>query len=65
MAKAAGLKRQFGSTHLARPMVTTAPDAASSSCPNDPRFVDKLRDVVGFYVDPPVHPIVLPVDEKN
>jgi len=24
-----------------------------------------LRDVVGFYVDPPVHAIVLPVDEKS
>ncbi len=26
---------------------------------NDPRFVDKLRDVVGLYVDPPAHAIVL------
>jgi len=24
-----------------------------------------LRDVVGFYVDPPVHAIVPPVDEKS
>jgi hypothetical protein len=32
---------------------------------NDPRFVDKLRDVVGLYVDPPAHAIVLSVDEKN
>jgi hypothetical protein len=24
---------------------------------NDPRFVDKLRDVVGLYVDPPAHAI--------
>jgi transposase len=31
---------------------------------NDPRFVDKLRDVVGLYVDPPAHAIVLSVDEK-
>ena len=23
---------------------------------NDPRFVDKLRDVVGLYVDPPAQP---------
>jgi hypothetical protein len=22
---------------------------------NDPKFVDKLRDVVGLYVDPPAH----------
>jgi transposase len=32
---------------------------------NDPSFVDKLRDVVGLYVDPPAHAIVLSVDEKS
>ena len=32
---------------------------------NDPRFVDKLRDVVGLYVDPPAHAIVLSVDRKK
>ncbi len=32
---------------------------------NDPNFVDKLRDVVGLYVDPPAHAIVLSVDEKS
>jgi hypothetical protein len=30
----------------------------------DPRFVDKRRDVVGLYVDPPAHAVVLSVDEK-
>src|SRR5487761_1595156 len=32
---------------------------------NDPRFVDKLRDVIGLYVDPPEHAIILSVDEKS
>src|SRR5882672_4445197 len=32
---------------------------------NDPRFVAKLQDVVGLYVDPPEHAIVLSVDEKS
>ena len=32
---------------------------------NDPRFVEKLRDVVALYVDPPEHAIVLSVDEKS
>jgi transposase len=32
---------------------------------NDPQFVDKLRDVVALYVDPPAHAIVLSVDEKS
>ena len=31
----------------------------------DPKFVDKLRDIVGLYVDPPAHAIVLSVDEKS
>ena len=32
---------------------------------NDPNFVGKLRVVVGLYVDPPAHAIVLSVDEKS
>src|SRR3984957_19004096 len=32
---------------------------------NDPAFVDKLRDVVGLYLDPPAHAVVLSVDEKS
>ncbi len=32
---------------------------------NDPNFVGKLRDVVGLYVDPPAHAVVLSVDEKS
>jgi transposase len=31
----------------------------------DPKFAAKLRDVVGLYVDPPAHAIVLSVDEKS
>ena len=31
----------------------------------DPQFVAKLRDVVGLYVDPPAHAVVLSVDEKS
>jgi transposase len=32
---------------------------------NDPKFADKLRDIVGLYVDPPAHAVVLSVDEKS
>jgi transposase len=32
---------------------------------NDPDFVPKLRDIVGLYVDPPAHAVVLSVDEKS
>jgi hypothetical protein len=30
----------------------------------DPQFAAKLRAIVGLYLDPPVHAIVLSVDEK-
>jgi transposase len=32
---------------------------------NDPAFVDKLHDVVGLYVSPPAHALVLSIDEKS
>lgn len=32
---------------------------------NDPRFVEKLIDVVGLYLDPPEHALVLCADEKS
>lgn len=32
---------------------------------NDPAFAEKLHDVVGLYVSPPAHAVVLSVDEKS
>ena len=32
---------------------------------HDPEFADKLRDIVGLYVDPPAHALVLSIDEKS
>ena len=32
---------------------------------NDRQFAGKLRDVVGLYVDPPAHAVVLSIDEKS
>jgi transposase len=31
----------------------------------DPEFVGKLRDIVGLYMSPPAHAVVLSVDEKS
>jgi hypothetical protein len=31
----------------------------------DPAFIDKVRDVVGLYMNPPEHALVLAVDEKS
>jgi len=32
---------------------------------NDPKFADKLKEVVGLYIDPPAHAVVLSIDEKS
>lgn len=32
---------------------------------NDPKFAEKLKDIVGLYLDPPAHAVVLSVDEKS
>src|SRR3979490_671290 len=32
---------------------------------NDPKFAEKLKDVVGLYLDPPAHAVVLSIDEKS
>jgi len=32
---------------------------------NDPLFIDKVRDIVGLYMNPPDHAVVLCVDEKS
>ena len=39
--------------------------SGSSSSPTIRTFADKLHDIVGLYVDPPEHAIVLSVDEKS
>ena len=32
---------------------------------NDPRFATKLHEIVGLYVNPPAHTVVLSIDEKS
>jgi transposase len=32
---------------------------------NDPRFAQKVQDIVGLYLDPPLNAIVLSIDEKS
>ena len=38
---------------------------ASFKVSNDPQFADKVEDVVGLYLNPPEHAMVLSVDEKS
>ena len=63
MAEGAGPRRLDGAAHLegARPR---AASLAAFKLSTDPAFAEKLRDVVGLYVDPPAHAVVLSVDEK-
>jgi len=37
----------------------------SFKLPNDPAFAEKLTEIVGLYVDPPAHAVILSVDEKS
>ena len=32
---------------------------------NDPAFAEKVEDIVGLYMDPPRHAVVLSLDEKS
>src|SRR6202035_3713003 len=32
---------------------------------NDPKFAEKVEDVVGLYMDPPAHAVVVSIDEKS
>src|SRR3989442_1865741 len=64
MAKAQGLSeasvRRIWKRHNLKPHLTK-----SFKVSGDPRFVDKLRDVVGLYLNPPDKALVLCVDEKS
>jgi transposase len=63
MAKAQGLSeasvRRIWKQHNLKPHLTK-----TFKLSRDPRFVDKLQDVVGLYMNPPEKALVLCVDEK-
>jgi transposase len=64
MARAAGLSQTAVSriwrTFGLKPHLTK-----TFKLSTDPQFVDKVRDVVGLYVNPPERAIVLSIDEKS
>jgi hypothetical protein len=59
-----GRQHQFRAAHLARAR-TPAASRRRFKLSNDPDFFGKLRDIVGLYVDPPAHAVVLSLDEKS
>ena len=64
MAKAIGVGkdtvRRVWAAHGLKPHLTR-----TFKLSNDPRFEEKLVDVVGLYLDPPEHALVLCADEKT
>jgi transposase len=64
MAAAQGISRmavqRIWATHGLKPHLVR-----TFKLSNDPRFVEKLLDVVGLYMDPPDRALVLCVDEKS
>ena len=64
MAKAAGISlssvQRIWRAHGLKPH-----RVESFKLSNDPRFIEKLEDIVGLYLDPPEHALVLCCDEKT
>src|SRR5512133_2839758 len=57
-------RRVHGATHLEGARARATP-IRTFKISRDPKFADKLKDVVGLYVDPPAHAVLLSVDEKS
>jgi transposase len=64
MAKATGMS-QTSISLIWRAFGLQPHRAESFSLSADPFFVDKVKDVVGLYIDPPERAVVLSVDEKS
>jgi transposase len=64
MAKTSGVSR--AKVHRIWQAVGLAPHRYRQfKLSNDPAFADKTTDVIGLYVDPPAHAVVLSIDEKS
>jgi transposase len=64
LAKKAGLSR--ASIHRIWQAFSLAPHRSETfKLSKDPLFIDKVRDIVGLYLAPPDHALVLCVDEKS
>jgi hypothetical protein len=55
---------QFGAAYLAQNGLQPH-KVRQFKLSNDPRFAAKLLDIVGLYVNPPEHAVVLSIDEKS
>jgi len=64
MAKATGLN-QTAISRIWRAFALQPHRTESFKLSRDPLFIDKVRDIVGLYLDPPDQALVLCVDEKS
>jgi len=64
MAKASGLN-QSAVLRIWQAFGLQPHRAQSFKLSTDPLFIDKVRDIVGLYLSPPTHAMVLCVDEKS
>jgi transposase len=64
MAKATGLS-QTAVTRIWRAFGLQPHRQETFKLSSDPLFIDKVRDIVGLYLDPPMKAMVLCVDEKS
>lgn len=64
MAKASGLS-QSAISRIWRAFALQPHRVETFKLSKDPLFVDKVRDIVGLYLNPPARALVLSVDEKS
>ncbi len=64
MAAATGMS-QSAISRIWRAFALTPDQVETFKLSPDPRFIDKLRDIVGLYLNPPEAAVVMCVDEKS
>jgi hypothetical protein len=64
MAKVSGLSRSTVN-RIWRAFALQPHRTETFKLSKDPLFIDKVRDIVGLYLNPPHHALVLCVDEKS
>ena len=64
MAQATGIN-QTAISRICRAFSLAPHRAKTFSLSKDPLFIDKVRDIVGLYMNPPQRALVLCVDEKS
>jgi hypothetical protein len=65
MAAAVGISEASVRAHLARPRAEAASRGNMFEIRNHPEFAEKVDDIVGLYLDPPEHALVLCAPTKR